>query len=78
MFQLNHAGEDCPGRWQRLEGPDRAVTWRCTLCAIAYPDGTAVRLAVLREYDVELLLARLQREGRHLLSGRRARDSGDG
>lgn len=69
MFQLVHAEQDCTGQWQRLEEGGRAVRWWCSACGAAYPDSTAVRFAVLREYDLELVVTRLVREGRHLLGG---------
>jgi len=67
VLELNHANEDCPGRWQRLEGTG-PLTWRCTMCGVTYTDAVAVRFAVLREYDMELMVSRLVREGRRLLA----------
>jgi hypothetical protein len=67
MFQLSHATEECPGRWQRSEAGER-VSWRCSACGVCYEDGVEVRFAVLREYDLELAIGRLVREGRRLLS----------
>jgi PHP family Zn ribbon phosphoesterase len=66
VFQLTHTTEDCAGRWQRIEAARRA-TWRCSRCGASYRDGVAVRFAVLREYDLELIIFRLVREGRRLL-----------
>jgi hypothetical protein len=67
VFELTHIAGECPGRWQRVEGPGR-VAWRCSHCGVSYGDGVAVRFAVLREYDLELILLRLVREGRRLLT----------
>ena len=65
MFELRHTPPECAGRWERIEAAGR-VTWRCSRCGAVHRDGVAVRFAVLREYDLELLIARLAREGRRL------------
>jgi hypothetical protein len=67
VFHLSHTSEECPGRWQRAEHGER-VSWRCSRCGVVYEDGVAVRFAVLREYDLELAIGRLVREGRRLLA----------
>lgn len=77
MLELSHAFEDCTGRWQRLEG-DGPLTWRCTGCGVTYTDAVAVRFAVLREYDMELMVSRLVREGRRLLARPAGSEPADG
>jgi hypothetical protein len=67
MLHLIHRTDDCHGRWQRGEEA-AGVRWYCGQCGAIYPDGVPVRFAVLREYDLELILFRLGREGRRLLS----------
>lgn len=76
MFQLVHAARDCAGRWLRVEQGEAEVRWRCSRCGAEYADGTAVRFAVLRDYDLELVVSRLAREGRRLL--RRPRREAEG
>jgi hypothetical protein len=67
VFELAHTTDECPGRWQRAEAGEQ-VSWCCSHCGVAYQDHVAVRFAVLREYDLELAIVRLVREGRRLLS----------
>jgi hypothetical protein len=69
VIQLSHVTEDCPGQWQRVEAAAAPLEWRCSACGACYHDGVEVRFAVLREYDLELVLGRLVREGRRMLGG---------
>ena len=67
MIVLSHTTEDCPGQWERTETGSAPLEWRCPRCGVRYADGVEVRFAVLREYDLELIVTRLVREGRRLL-----------
>jgi hypothetical protein len=68
-MQLYHTSEDCPGHWERVQLTGAALEWHCRSCGASYRDEVAVRFAVMRDYDLELVVSQLVREGRRLLGG---------